>query len=62
MSIKEDEHEAVVLHQTRLLKAGVWRSCLNCDFWAGQCVRFRMMPPPEIVVNSCSEWTNDIPF
>jgi hypothetical protein len=53
---------AEFLHQD-LVKRQVIMSCLNCDEWTGiSCSKYRMMPPPEVLVFACENWCPDIPF
>jgi len=60
---KEAEHETIKKFQNTLLNRAIWRSCLNCDNWDGsQCGKWRMMPPPHVIVNGCKDWEDDIPF
>lgn len=70
---KADEKQAAIVeHQNSLLAANIWRSCLNCtNFHIGkpapasgatECVKYRMLPPPNIIVHGCRDWEDDIPF
>jgi hypothetical protein len=58
--------EAILKHQKRLLDAKLWRSCLNCINWIEKpnigCMKFRALPPPNVIVHGCKDWEDDIPF
>jgi hypothetical protein len=54
---------AIVEHQTLLVKRGIWRCCVNCDFWdKNRCSKYNAVPPPEVIVHGCRDWEDDIPF
>lgn len=61
--IKQEKHALIKAYQSDMIKHGLWFSCLNCDYWSGnQCNLFNKVPPPKIIVHSCEEWKNEIPF
>lgn len=42
-----------------------YRNCLNCDHWnfdMDGCNKFRAKPPTDIIVYSCEQWEQEIPF
>jgi len=76
---REERDAAITKHQHILLKAALWRSCLNCMNWKdktevtnekfnGQtktykhCGLYQQVPPPDVIVNGCRDWEDDIPF
>lgn len=54
--------------QERAVKADVWHCCLNCVEWREvapnppKCLRFHVVPPPDVLVVGCVKWEPDIPF
>ncbi len=61
----EEQNELRINLQQRMVKCQIWHCCLNCLEWSGKsnkCMKYGMIPPPEIIVNSCSEYDPDIPF
>jgi hypothetical protein len=72
----EDRKQDVIEHQLRIVAHGVWQTCLNCDNWSWNdalrrgfatrpppsCLRFSSLPPPDVLVVGCQEWTPDVPF
>lgn len=70
------DHAAILEHQTLLLARNIWRSCLNCQNFVDRiilvanqktetykvCGLFSAVPPPNIIVNGCRDWEDDIPF
>lgn len=57
-----------IVHE-KMLNSRVFRSCLNCDHWLGfdkselPCSKFKVLPPPKIIVFSCiTHWIDGIPF
>lgn len=60
---KTKERENAELFQKRMLNDGTWQSCLNCDcFVEGRCAYWQASPPPEVLVNGCDLWIQEIPF
>jgi len=60
-------HEAIEDHQSILIKAAIWRTCLNCDNWrltklGNLCALYNVLPPPSVIVHGCQEHIDDIPF
>ena len=58
-------NDDIVKFQKELLDANVWRSCLNCEEWHPSqrlCMKYKMLPPPEVIVHGCPEWLISIPF
>lgn len=62
-----------VEYQKKILFFGVWNSCLNCKHWQAnvpgatpgipnRCIKFNILPPLEVIVLSCPEWLQSIPF
>lgn len=48
-----------------LLRRGMFRSCLNCDFSdpkSSICKLYNTVPPKEIIVFGCEKWDEVIPF
>lgn len=49
--------------QVSMINTHVWQCCTNCLYWDGkQCDKFKAVPPPHIIVASCKDYENDIPF
>lgn len=57
--------------QQRLVDAGFWTSCINCDHRVESlapavpsltCGLFRATPPPAVLVVGCVRWEATIPF
>lgn len=49
--------------QLDMIRTHVWQCCTNCLNWDGnQCDKFKAVPPPHIIVASCKDYENDIPF
>lgn len=67
---KDEEHAAIVKHQQLILRVNHWRSCLNCINWMEKpmsgktfyCLLYKAIPPPDVIVNGCRDWDDDIPF
>lgn len=67
---REEKNAAILKHQETLLKAAIWRSCINCINWqeipmSGRTMRcglYKQTPPPNVIVNGCRDWEDDIPF
>lgn len=65
--------ESRIDYQKRILFFGVWTSCLNCKHWQAnvpnitpglpdRCMKFNILPPLDVIVMSCVEWIERIPF
>lgn len=57
--------------QKELIAKYVWQCCLNCSEWNDGkalpntpmgCTLHKGMPPPEVFVVGCKDYTCDIPF
>ena len=63
--MRERELAYGVVHE-HLIRMGYVKSCLNCDHWdheAGtQCLKYKAVPPPKVIVYGCPDWTEHIPF
>jgi hypothetical protein len=73
---KQEEQNAIERMQGFLVRSRNWRTCLNCDHFREvtvalhtqrttykHCTIAKQVPPPEVIVHGCKEWTNDdIPF
>lgn len=58
----------------RVVRAGLWRCCMNCENWCevpvvtsmervyNQCSKYNMLPPDEILMVGCVEHVQEIPF
>lgn len=58
----------------RVVRAGLWRCCLNCEHWCevgvatstervyNLCGKYDMMPPDEVIIVGCPEHQQAIPF
>lgn len=70
MSSQPEEQIVSIELQRKALFYGVWRSCLNCDFWQQakapsapiRCKKFNSVPPTEVIVLSCPAWLPLKPF
>ena len=64
MSSTDVSESRAKLHK-ELIEHHVVRSCLNCENWSGlhnECLEFETIPPPEVIVYGCKQWTPAIPF
>lgn len=65
-----DFYQAVQVAVDRVIKQPLtvpYQNCLNCEHWSygkNLCGKFNTLPPPEILIYSCSEYVDnqDIPF
>ena len=75
-ALADRRHAPILAHQTAIVNAEVWRTCLNCLHWIERttiredksktvesiCGMFGAVPPPHIIVHGCRDHENDIPF
>lgn len=57
--------------RTEMVRRGLWRSCLNCEYWGppaeneqspSHCMKFGQTPPAEVIVVGCPHYLREIPF
>lgn len=44
---------------------GLWKCCQNCEHWdeqQSQCGKFKMVPPPDIILHGCQEHVDECTF
>ncbi len=71
------ERDSLILAHKGMIERGVLPSCLNCLYWQHitkvhlddnttqayhHCSKWKQVPPPEVIVYSCPNWEQDIPF
>lgn len=62
---KDKVYNAIIEHQSTLVKRAIWQCCLNClnfDKTKSICLTYKATPPPHIIVHGCRDWEDDIPF
>nr|AYD82554.1 hypothetical protein ART_00085 [Achromobacter phage vB_Ade_ART] len=56
--------------QQSLIRTGNLSTCTNCIYWSTninrnaepRCSKYKVVPPPDVIVVGCEEWEMDIPF
>lgn len=49
--------------QQKIVKAQIWHTCLNCEYFQTPvCAKFHATPPPEVIVHGCDNWLPVLPF
>lgn len=52
--------------QWELIQSNAWQCCLNCERFStvkGVCTfNNNQVPPPQVIVLGCKDYTDDIPF
>lgn len=68
LSVEQKRHEQRAILQSEFVISGAWQTCVSCDSWHGEgdsgkvmCQRYRVIPPPEVLVVGCRDW-DMIPF
>lgn len=66
------EAEMIKAFHDRLIDRSVIRCCFNCEYWHVKeengappneyCLKYRMVPPPRVIVFGCPTWEQLIPF
>jgi hypothetical protein len=61
-----EKHQAFIIKsQKSMIQTFAWKCCLNCDSWDAAkefCNLYQMRPPAEVIVASCEDYTDNIPF
>jgi len=58
-------HRIAVELTHKLIVDGAMQSCLNCYHFNEKdeiCGKYQMRPPARVIVTSCPEWEDEIPF
>lgn len=63
--VRETDYAKLLEQQKNDIENGDWRCCMNCLYWDktnAKCDKYKAVPPPHIIIHSCPEWEDDIPF